>query len=112
VLSKPAGAGGSGRLLVLQKRGAEQGGITIYVFSGPFKLYPGADTMLPTRQEIGHRVFYKGLGGSIGVSFTDFYEIDVNGKAWMMIFGPDDGVNPSDETKLLEPEILRTFRTF
>ena len=99
-------------LLLLRRRDNPDACIWVGISPEPFRLYPGAGDVLPSRQLIGLHVFYGGMGGSMGVGFNDFYDLNLKGKTLRFAFGPDDGVNPNEETKQLEPKLLKTFRTF
>jgi len=99
-------------VLLLRRWDNPHATIWVGVSPDPFHLYPGAGDLMPTRQMVRHHVFYSGVGGSMGVGFTDFYDLNLKGKTLMFVFGPDDGVNPNEETKQLEPKLLKTFRTF
>ncbi len=99
-------------LLLLQRRDNPDAYIWVGISLEPFRLYPGAGDVMPSRQLIGHHVFYDGMGGSMGVGFNDFYDLNLRGKTLRFAFGPDDRVNPNEETKQLEPKLLKTFRTF
>jgi hypothetical protein len=84
--------------------------ISVSLYS-PFQLSPGAGDLMPERQVIGHHVFYSGLGGSMGVGFTDFYELNLKGKALTFYFMPAHPSGVHDETEKLELRMLSTFRT-
>ena len=98
--------------ILFQRRDNPDAGFSVSISADPFRLYPGAGDLMPTRQMIGHHAFYKGMGGSMARGFSDFYVTELRGKALSFVFGPDDGVNPSEETKQLEFRMLKTFRTF
>ena len=104
-------------LLLLERRDSADGRIWVGITVTPFHLYPGSGDVMASRQPIGRHVFYGGVGGSMGVGFTDFYDMNLKGKTLMFVFGPnpDDPVNPSSvskETRQLEPRILKSLRTF
>ena len=82
------------------------------VIAEPFKLYPDRSDTIPRRQLIGRHVFYSQVVGSMAVGFADNYDLNLKGKKLEFEFGPDDGVDPSTETRQLEPKILKTFGTF
>lgn len=84
----------------------------ILVTAEPFKLYPDRSDTMPRRQLIGRHVFYSQVVGSMAVGFADNYDLNLKGKKLEFEFGPDDGVDPSQGTRQLEPKILKTFRTF
>jgi hypothetical protein len=99
-------------LLLLERRDNPMARLWVRISVRPFQLCPGAGDIMPSRRRIGRHVFYSGMGASMGVGFTDFYDLNLKGKTLMFVFGPDDEVNPHEETKQIEPKVLKTFRTF
>ncbi len=78
----------------------------------PFHVSPGAGDLMPTRQRIGRHLFYCGVVGSMGVGFSDSCVFNLRGKTLEFEFNPLDGVNVTDETKRLEPTMLKTLQIF
>ncbi len=99
-------------LFWLVRRDHRGGGIWVHVDLQRFHLWPGAGDVTPTRQLIGRHIFYGGMRGSMAVGFSDSYDMNLKGKTLSIEFGPDDSVNPSEETKQLEHKMLKTLRTF
>jgi len=99
-------------LLWLVRRDHLGGAIWVNIDPQRFHLFPGAGDVTPTRQLTGRHIFYGGMRGSMGVGFSDFYDMNLKGKTLSIEFGPDDSVNPSEETKQLEHKMLKTLRTF
>ena len=99
-------------LLWLARRDNRDVEIGVSLDLQPFHLTPNSGDVLPTRQLIGGHIFYGGTLGSMAVGFSDNYDLDLKGKTLVITFGPGDSANPSEETKKLESEILKTFRTF
>ncbi len=115
-------------LLLLRPFDDPDAGIWINIDVRPFSLGAIAQEFAPrgsepsTRQPLpkGHRTgnhvfyYYGGVGGGPGNN-PDTYLVNVNGKTLQIQFdGPyTHGLDiPTDETKKLEPKILKTLRTF
>jgi hypothetical protein len=60
-----------------------------------------------------NKFYYYGPGGS-GISYPDQFFYDLRGKTLSIDFdgGYEDGRTPSDKIKLLERQVLATFRTY
>src|SRR5437667_4559712 len=59
------------------------------IIAEPFHVYPlGNGDALPTRERIGHHDFYCGVGGSMGVGFTDECLFNLRGKTLELSFFP------------------------
>lgn len=69
---------------------------------------------IPPVQHIGHHFFYPYLTGSMGVGFTDNWDIKLKGKTLTLSFSPGHMSGPFDisGTPPCELKILQTFRTF
>ena len=80
------------------------------VIAQPFHIYPHHGDVMPTRQEIGHHVFYCGLEGSMGTGFSDQCILSLRGRALEFDFSPAETVNTGNKTNPLGTKILRTFR--
>ena len=82
----------------------------IYVeISSPFHLSLSPDDAMPERKLIGHHFFYCTWQGSMGVGFTDLYELDLKGK--LLTFAFDEGID-REKQKQLVLKTLETFRRF
>ena len=80
------------------------------VIAQPFHIYPHHGDVMPTRQKIGHHVFYCGLEGSMGTGFSDQCILNLRGRTLEFSFSPAVTVNTSNKTNPLGTKILRTFR--
>lgn len=106
------------RLLRLQSK--QNAGIIVSLENEPFNLesfVPGAPTGIdgpPEPKEIGTETFYYYGPGGGGVEYADQYFFDLKGKTLLIVFdGPyTNDKTPSPETKVLEEQLLQTFRTF
>lgn len=100
-------------LLCLALAGGSDPVISVTVIiAGPFHVFPGSDDVMPAPQRIGRHIFYCGVGGSMGVGFSDSCVLNLKGKTLQFVFSPIDGINVNDETKKLEPTMLKTLRIF
>jgi hypothetical protein len=97
-------------LVWLARRDNPDVGIWMTISVEPFRISEFSNGM-PSRRLIGRNVFYSGLAGSMGVGFSDRYDMNLRGKTLMIIFGPDDNSGTSEETQELEPKILRSLQT-
>jgi hypothetical protein len=58
-------------LLCLERRDDSDTKIWVtIIIAQPFDVYPGSGDVMPSRQGIGHHVFYCGMVGSMGVGFA------------------------------------------
>jgi hypothetical protein len=97
-------------LVWLARRDNPDVGIWMTISVEPFGISEFSNGM-PSRRLMGRNVFYSGLAGSMGVGFSDRYDMNLKGKTLMIIFGPDDNSGTSEETKELEPKILKSLQT-
>jgi hypothetical protein len=98
-------------LLCLERR--DDSGRSIWVtiiIAEPFHLYPDTSDTMPRRQLIGHHVFYAKIVGSMGVGFSDHYDLNLKGKN--LEFGFSPARMPPTTAPPLELKILKTLRTF
>jgi hypothetical protein len=98
-------------LLWLERRDDPETIIWVGISTQPFRLHSGSGDVMPTRQRIGHHVFYCGMVGSMGVGFSDFCMLNLQGKALEFEFSPTQRWNSSEKKNPLAPKMLKTFRT-
>jgi len=65
-----------------------------------------------TPQKIGQHLFYCGLGGSMGVGFSDECTFNLRGKTLEFSFSPAETIKSVEKTNPLMFKSLKTFRTF
>jgi hypothetical protein len=102
-------------LLCLERRDNSDALVWVtIIIAAPFHVYPGSGDVMPSRQRIGHHVFYCGMVGSMGVGYGDNCILNLKGKALEFQFDLPDGPNSnsSEETRGLIPKMLKTLRTF
>ncbi len=98
--------------LCLERQDDPDASISVTVaIAGPFHVYPlGNGDALPARQRIGHHNFYCGVGGSMGVGFTDECLFNLRSKTLELSFSPSQTINSSDTTNAIVFKSLKTFR--
>lgn len=98
-------------LLCLERRDNSDARIWVtLVIAEPFKLSPDVSGAMPRRRVIGRHVFYWQVVGSLAVGRADNYYFYLKGKTLEFEF--EDGEEPSQETRELESELLKTLRVF
>ena len=101
-----------GYLLCLERPDDLEASIFVtIIIAQPFHIYPHHGDVMPTRQKIGHHVFYCGLEGSMGTGFSDQCILNLRGRTLEFDFSPAETVNTGNKTNPLGTKILRTFRT-
>jgi hypothetical protein len=99
-------------LLCLERQDDPDASILVTVIiAEPFHVFPlGNGDALPARQRIGYHDFYCGVGGSMGVGFTDECLFNLRGKTLELNFIPSQTINSSDTTNAIVFKSLKTFR--
>jgi hypothetical protein len=100
-------------LLCLERRDDPKTTILVTIVTAvPFFIKTDRGDDAYTRQEIGQHLFYCGLGGSMGVGFSDECTFDLKGKTLEFNFSPAETINSGHKTNFLMFKSLKTFRTF
>jgi hypothetical protein len=100
-------------LLCLERRDDPETKILVTIVTAvPFFIKTNRGDNEYTPQEIGQRLFYCGLGGSMGVGFSDECTFNLKGKALEFSFSPAETINSGEKANPLMFKSLKTFRTF
>lgn len=98
-------------LLCLERKNDPDSTILVsIVVAVPFFLEPNMGDVLPTRQRIGDRDFYCGVGGSMGTGFSDECIFDLRDKVLEFNFSPAKTINSGMKTNPLASKVLKSFR--
>jgi hypothetical protein len=100
-------------LLCLERRNDPETKILVtIVVAVPFFIAKNRGDNEYTLQKIGQHLFYCGLGGSIGVGFSDECTFNLRNKELEFGFYPAETINSGKKINPLMFESLETFRTF
>ena len=100
-------------LLCLERRGDPDTTIMVtIVITEPFFIKTNRGGNEYTPQKIGQHLFYCGLGGSMGVGFSDECTFNLRGKTLEFSFSPAETINSGEKTNPLMFKSLKAFRTF
>jgi hypothetical protein len=100
-------------LLCLERRDDPDTTIMVtIIITGPFSIMTNSGGNEFTPQKIGPHLFYCGLGGSMGVGFSDECTFNLRGKTLEFNFSPAKNINSSVKTNPLLFKSLKTFQTF
>jgi hypothetical protein len=83
--------------------------ITI-VIAEPFFITTNRGGIEYTPQKIGHHLFYCGLGGSMGVGFSDECTFNLRGTTLEFSFSPATTINSGEKINPVMFKSLETFR--
>jgi hypothetical protein len=101
------------RLLCLERREDPETTIVVTIVNaGPFFIKTNRGGNEYTRQKIGQNLFYCGLGGSMGVGFSDECTFNLRGKTLEFSFSPAETINSGEKINPVMFKSLKTFRTF
>jgi len=101
------------RLLCLERRDDPETKILVTIVTAvPFFIKTNRGDNEYTPQKIGQHLFYCGLGGSMGVGFSDECTFNLRGKALEFSFSPAETINTGEKTNPLMFKSLKTFRIF
>jgi hypothetical protein len=99
-------------LLCLQRSDDPDSSITVTLITGaPFFMKPlGNSDALPVRRIIGHKAFYCGVQGSMGVGFYDECIFNLKNRVLEFGFEPTMTLNSGLKQNPLASKVLMTFR--